>query len=129
MSGLNGYQLIQRMNEAELLQGFNGPVTQEQLAILEERIEQEKKKSKACEERNYDKMQYSNPHDKEINRLRTIIDFVKVGASVERTNGGFITVNKKYIISLANPKWRVKGKNKWYWYTTPEQFMDKYVNR
>ena len=127
MSGLNGYQLIQRMNEAELLQGFNGPVTQEQIAILEERIEQEKKQSKDCEERNYDKMQYSNPHDKEIKRLRTIIDFVKAGASVERTSGGLITVNGKYIISLANPKWRVKGKNTWYWYKTPEQFMSKYV--
>jgi len=127
MPRLNGYQLMQQINEDELLQGFNVPVTQDQIAILEKRIEQETKQSKACEERNHNKMQYSNPHDKEIKRLNTIIDFVKAGASVERTDVGFITVNGKYIISLANPKWRVKGKNKWYWYKTPEQFIDKYV--
>jgi len=129
MSGLNGYQLIQRMSEAELLQGFNGPVTHDQIPKLEEAIDEERKKSKACEERNYHKMQYSNPHAKEIKRLRTIIDFVKAGASVERTGGGFITINGKYIISLANPRWRVKGKNTWYWYKTPEDFVARYINK
>lgn len=124
---MNQYATMFHINESAL--GVGHSYTEEDIPKLKAKIEEEIKRSEACEERNYDKMQYSNPYSKEIHRLVTIIEFLEQGVKVERTGGGLITVNNKFIVSLANPKWRVKGKNKWYWYKDPAQFVSKYINR
>lgn len=123
------YSFLHKINEVELLKGFHGVITKSQIPQLEAKLADEAAKSQACIKANDHKDQYSNPYAREVDRLQTIIEFVKTGVSVERTGGGLITVNGKYIVSLANPRWRVKGKNKWYWYKTPEDFVARYVNK
>lgn len=121
--------ILHTINETALLKGFHGVITPAHLSQLEDKLAEEAEKSRACIKANDHKDQYSNPYAREVDRLQTIIAFVKTGVSVERTGGGLITVNGKYIVSLANPRWRVKGKNTWYWYKTPEDFVERYVNK
>lgn len=63
-----------------------------------------------------------------------VIDKLKVelsrhGFKVEEDVHGFL-VNDKYIVAYEKKKWRVKGRNKWYWYKDVESlskyFMPKY---
>jgi len=124
---MNPYSNMFHINEAAL--GVGNSYTEDDIPKLKEQIKEEAERSKACEEHNYDKMEYSNPYRKEIYRLLVIIGFLEQGVKVERTGGGLITVNNKFIVSLANPKWRVKGKNKWYYYKDPEQFVEKYIRK
>lgn len=126
---MNYYKTMYHINEEELLKNFDGVITEEHVPYIKTLIEEEAKKSKSCEQRNYHKDQYSNPYRREIIRLETIIEFVNTGVRVERTASGLITINGKYIVSLATPRWRVKGKAKWYWYTTPTEFVKKYIQK
>lgn len=69
---------------------------------------------------------YSNPYEREAERLEKLLEFVKAGVPNERVDKGTILVKGKFIVSLTNPKWRVKGKPKWYYYGKPEDFLYKY---
>ena len=94
---------------------------------LEQKIDSLKIKSDQCELDNYDKLQYSNPYSREIERLRTVIAFIKSGVSVEDYISGLVLINGYYVVSLLGRKWRVKGKNKWYWFKNPEHLVNNYI--
>lgn len=91
-------------------------------------IEKEKADSDALEQRNYHKLQYSNPHARELSRLRTLREFVVEGANITDYSHGYLEINDRFILALKNRRWRVKGKNKWYWFKDAESFMAKYAN-
>lgn len=124
---MNHYQVMHFMNEASLNVGSGyGP---NDIDDLKEQLAEEQRKAKNHDEACAHKDRYSNPYAREAERLQVIIGFISEGVYVKRTAGGLIEINKKFIVSLANPKWRVKGKNKWYWYSTPKQFVSKYIRR
>lgn len=65
-----------------------------------------------------------------VTRLK-VIDILKpkllnCGFTVEEHSQGFL-VNNKYIVASGKRKWRVKGRNKWYWYKDVES-LKKYFD-
>lgn len=85
--------------------------------------------AKECDRQNEHKMYYSNPYSKEIQRLVPLLEFIDLpyALDLEWYGSGMILVNKKYVVAPKSSKWRVKGKNKWYWYKNPTNFVEKYV--
>lgn len=94
---------------------------------IDQAIEVSRRLSDSCEERNYDKLSYSNPYDRQIERLSSLKDFLQFDVKVEDLGNGTVLVNDKYIFALRSFKWKVKGKNTWYKSRDPEQFLTKYV--
>ena len=81
-----------------------------------EDIRKETELSNACEIRNYDKMYYSNPYDRHIEKMNTfneILDILR-DHHIERYDPDSVIINDKWILTLRNRRWRVKNKNKWY---------------
>ena len=74
-----------------------------------------------------DKDQGCNGTRKDIVRYKALISFAKLGLTLEgRTR---VDIADKFEYVLATGRWRVLGKNKWYWSKSPEQFYKKYVLR
>lgn len=98
--------------------------------ILHEIARQEELSAK-CEESNYDMLYYSNPYDREIIRLHQLLIFVDLGVEWREGNPGLILIKdkqgKEYTYALRSGRWKVTGKNKWYYSKTPKQFIEKYV--
>ena len=59
-------------------------------------------------------------------RLLLCKELLECGFEVEEHMHGYL-INKKFIVATNKRKWRVDGKNKWYWYSTPES-LKKYFN-
>jgi hypothetical protein len=79
----------------------------------------------------WDKEHYysDNPdstYSRELGRLGKIKELLELGMEVSRGSNG-IHVNNKYVVGFRQTKWRVKGKNKWYWYKNLEDFVERYV--
>ena len=98
-------------------------------SLIDSYITELLKESAQLEERCYDKMQYSNPYDKELERLSSIKKFVPFAEkiTVSDYSPGLVIVNRKFIVSLRNNVWRIKGKNKWYCYNNISQLVTKYI--
>ena len=105
---------------------LNAVPTVKTLEELNEAIEVARVNSKECDKANYHKDYYSNPYSRELNRLCLMRAFVKLGVTVEPTTQG-IKINDKFLVAWQQDKWRVLGKGKWYWYNSPEQFVEKYI--
>lgn len=71
---------------------------------------------------------YNNPYDREARRLRLHLEFLKQGVSVTAISNGFV-INDKFHVGYSGNRWRVLGKNKWYFCPSPEKFVKKYVLR
>ena len=63
---------------------------------------------------------------REAERLELQLRFLEQGVKVERVSNGFV-IEDKFHVGYQRPRWRVVGKNTWYWYSTPEQFVKQYV--
>jgi hypothetical protein len=57
---------------------------------------------------------------REAERLELQLKFL------EWVSNGFV-IEDKFHVGYQRPRWRVLGKNNWYWYSTPEQFVKKYI--
>lgn len=73
--------------------------------------------------RDYDKS-YTNNNP--IDRMRKEIELIESGCSVENTHEGLL-VNNKYVVAVRKNRWKVAGKNVWYWYSDIPTFVKKYV--
>jgi hypothetical protein len=69
---------------------------------------------------------YNNPHDREAERLKIQLEFLKQSVSVKRISNGFI-IDDRFHVGYSGDRWRVLGKNKWYLCPKPEKFVKKYV--
>ena len=112
------------------------------IPILEDMINRQKKLAE-IESLDYatnDKMYQSDPEYRHLHRLKKLKEFLLTDQKIKlyyANTPGLILINNKYIASLSTDykwrvssgKWRVKGKNKWYWYKTPQQLVDKYILR
>ena len=95
---------------------------------LEWLLIQAEKAAKECDKRNEHKMQYSNRHRREAQRIRKLIQLIQLCGVVEDYDNGLALVNRKFIVSLADNNWRILGKNKWYRHKNDlKHFVDNYV--
>jgi hypothetical protein len=53
-------------------------------------------------------------------------EFKDLGVDVEIVSNGLILNNKFRVGALKN-RWKVVGKNVWYWYSNPKQFVEDYI--
>jgi|TARA_R110000744_G_scaffold300616_1_gene409766 hypothetical protein len=84
--------------------------------------------SNKIELRNYHKGVYSNPAEREIERLTSLkVFYLTEGIKVEQGGSGCIIVNDKFEYALITGKWRALGKSKWYRSKSPKSFIFKYV--
>jgi len=67
---------------------------------------------------------------REAQRLEKVIRFLELeyDLKIEHGGSGLILINKKFIVSLASNKWKVKGKNVWYRHKNNlKDFVKKYI--
>ena len=57
-------------------------------------------------------------------RIPKEIELTKLNVGYESIKSGLL-IKDKYIIATRKNKWRVLGKNTWYWYTSVPQLLDK----
>ena len=85
-------------------------------------------KSDKIDLHNYHKDVYSNPAERELQRLKSLkVFYLTDGIKVEQGGPGCIVVNDKFEYALITGKWRALGKAKWYRSKSPESFISKYV--
>lgn len=65
--------------------------------------------------------------DRERRRVEAKKEFESLGITVDPYGEGTVLLNGIYIVSLLGRRWRIAGKNKWYWYRTPEQLACDYI--
>ena len=105
--------------------------TKEDIPELRKEIEESKSKSKQIWEEYSvnDKAFCNDSAGRNAKRLQKAIEFLENGVEFKFMNEGVITINNYFHVSLATNKWRVRNKNVWYRYSTPKQFVEKYVNK
>ena len=104
--------------------------TREDIPDLEWLLWEAKKAAKQCDKDNDHKMQYSNSAKREVWRLIKLIELIQLCDIVEDYDNGLALINRKFIVSLSNNKWRVLGKNKWYLHKNDlTHFVDNYINK
>lgn len=97
------------------------------IPFLMEELERNEKLAKQRSLEAWHKDRYSNSYAKEVNRLRKLIDLVQQPVTVDPSSNGCVLINNKFIVSLANPKWRTVGRNKWYTHRDIPHFIKNYV--
>lgn len=55
------------------------------------------------------------------------IELISLGCTVETVWLGLL-VNGKYIVAPYQRKWKILGKNRWYWYSTIPDLVKKYFH-
>ena len=76
---------------------------------------------------NRDKLQYGQGESHELARLKVERELIISGVEWVDDEPGTVLINKKYIYALRSGRWRVKGKNKWYWSKNLMHFIKNYV--
>ena len=67
------------------------------------------------------------PGDNALDRIFIQLTLLKYPElSIEEIHHG-VLVNGKYIIAIRKNKWKVKGKNKWYWYKNLNHLVENYI--
>jgi len=88
--------------------------TKEDIKDLEEQLIEEVKLKKECDKRNDHKLQYSNRHRREVERIKKLIHLIQYCDLVEDYNDGLVLIDEKFVVSLSDNNWRIAGKSKWY---------------
>lgn len=82
---------------------------------------------------NYDKLFFSEPEVREIERLETLIVFHDLCVDYEEGSSGFITIKRDgrgdILYALRTGRWKVVGRRTWYYSgkLSIKEFVDKYV--
>ena len=89
----------------------NPKITKEDLPKLRKDLEE------AIANAAEDEAEYS-VYEREAQRLSKLIDFLELEHDliIQMYSTGEAIINNKYIISLRNRRWRVKGFSEWYWH-------------
>ena len=93
---------------------------------IEEQIEVEKNLAAETDRMNDHKLAYSNPHEREVERLKALLVFTKYDVNFEY-DGGTVLVNNKYIFACRSGKWRVKDHHIWYRSRGAKDFLERFV--
>ena len=75
------------------------------------------------------KMYDNQLYDRELCRLHKLKNFLDLGTAVEvHSHHGFL-VEGKFVVAFQRNRWRVEGKNKWYWYKDVEDLVNRYIRK
>ena len=68
----------------------------------------------------------NNPYTREVQRLTKMIELIGnfFEFDIYCHNGGTVIIKDKYIVSLRNRTYRIKGKGKWYTYRKAQSLYD-----
>tara|TARA_R110000744_G_scaffold352214_1_gene458276 strand:- start:1410 stop:1745 length:336 start_codon:yes stop_codon:yes gene_type:complete len=107
--------------------------TKEDIPKLEKKVEEAQYFANQTNRECYHKDVYSNPASRNVFKLRKLINLIKVVDNldtIEDYSAGLVILSNKYIVSLANDKWRVIHRNKWYRHKQDlKHFIDTYVRK
>jgi len=68
---------------------------------------------------------FNNTAAKRLQKLEVALEFAKVGGDRVVVLRDEVIIDGIFIATLLNKKWKVKGKRKWYRYTSPENLLHK----
>ncbi len=98
---------------------------------LLEHLEELKIGKAEIDKANYYKMHDNNHYDRDIYRVKTLIEFIELGVEFEDSVSGCIKIlrkgRKSLIYALMTGNWRNEGKNKWYRSGNVKKFVEKFV--
>ena len=98
------------------------------LTKIDELIKLNDAASHKLSERNYHKDVYSDPYEKEVDRLKTLRVLVESGVQFKLDNsGGAAVVEGRFVFTLISHKWRNVGKNVWYRSKGASDFIKRFV--
>jgi hypothetical protein len=97
------------------------------LKSIDRKIKKQEKVVRLQAEMNRDKLQYGQGESHELARLEAERELIISGVDWVYDEPGTVLINKKYIYALRSGRWRVKGKNKWYWSKNLTHFIKNYV--
>lgn len=100
-----------------------------ELDMIDKEIEKQAEIVRLAEIRVYHKDQYGKGPWNELNRLKKERDLILTGVKFEHYGHGTVLVEGKFVYALNTGKWRVLGKNKWYYSKGVEQFVNNYVRK
>jgi|TARA_B110000977_G_scaffold33769_2_gene45003 hypothetical protein len=68
----------------------------------------------------------NNPYTREVQRCRKMIELIEnfFEFDIYCHNGGTVIIKDKYIVSLRNRTYRIKGKGEWYTYRKAQSLYD-----
>jgi len=79
---------------------------------------------------NFDRNNFNDPYEREIERLSVMRVFVEAGVPFELdASGGTILIEGKYVYALRSRKWRVKGSAVWYRTRSPADFVKRFIKK
>ena len=79
---------------------------------------------------NFDRDNFNDPYEREIERLNVLRLFVEASIPFELdASGGTILVEGKYVYALRSRKWRVKGTAVWYKTRSPADFVRRFSKK
>lgn len=99
-------------------------LTKEELVTLREKNQL---LSDLHEEEWYDKQYVNNPYDREIKRIDTKLELLKYADKVTITDyqDGQVLLDGKIVLALRTLRWRIRGKQKWYYAKTVESVINR----
>lgn len=68
---------------------------------------------------------FNNTAAKRLQKLEVALEFAKLGGNRVSVLRDEVIIDGKYIATLLNKKWKVKGKRKWYRYSSPTDLLHK----
>jgi hypothetical protein len=104
----------------------------QRLAKLRQKVKETEEKRDAVDAMCAHKDYHGNGYTNDVTRLYAAIDFVEVDREFYLDidhQGSLFCINNKFLLTPIKKKWRLKGKAQWYRYSSPENFIKKYVFR
>tara|TARA_R110001632_G_scaffold199204_1_gene321662 strand:+ start:410 stop:751 length:342 start_codon:yes stop_codon:yes gene_type:complete len=96
---------------------------------IDKEIKEQEEVVRLAEIEVYHKDNYGRGPWNELSRLETEREIILTGVKWEHHDSGTVLIENKFVYALNSGKWRIKGKQKWYWSKSVEHFIEKYVRR
>ena len=97
------------------------------LQLIDAEIEKQQEIVRLAEIAVYNKDNYGKGPWNELSRLLTERSLILTGVKWCHYGSGTVLIENKFVYALKSEKWRVKGKQKWYWSKGIKHFVKNYV--
>ena len=98
-----------------------------ELERIDKEIEKQEEVVRLAEISVYHKDNYGRGPWNELSRLKTERELILTGVKWEHFGSGTVLIENKFVYALNSEKWRVRGKQKWYWSKGVKHFVENYV--
>ena len=102
--------------------------TVDDLPELKKRLAEAEEKLHIAIENNWHRDYYGDSAQKEVARVTKLIKLVEHDLYVEDYKPGLVLIGGKFVVSLANNKWKISGRNVWYRHKKDlDHFVSNYI--